>query len=159
MNYTMRNSGMTQFHRSFIVRGTRCCLQLCNPAEPVIRWQLMDRGSGTLSKQMADFVIVCIIRQLGNTRVPAQRRVRKVRSLADYCPSIRLPSVYLHYLSSSSPLLLFSIHLLKNTLFPNVTEQDNLSAFFHLIRVSSTPTRTSSSYLTKFGEIPDNFFN
>ena len=83
----------------------------------------MDRGSGTLSTQMADFVIVCIT---GNTRVPAQRRVRKVRSRAD-CPSLRLSSVYLHYLSSY--LLLFSIHLLKNT-FPYVTEQDNLFAFF-----------------------------
>ena len=61
----------------------------------------MDRGSGTLSKQMADFVIVCIIRLY---TLSAQRRVRKVRSLAD-CPSIRLPSVYLHYLSSSSPVL------------------------------------------------------
>ena len=27
----------------------------------------MDRGSGTLSKQMADFVIVCIIRQYTRT--------------------------------------------------------------------------------------------
>ena len=43
--YTMRNSGMTQFHRSFLARGVAA---VCDPAEPVIRWQLMDRRSGNI---------------------------------------------------------------------------------------------------------------
>ena len=70
--------------------------------------------------------------------MPAQRRVRKVRSLAD-CPSLRLSSVYLHYLSSSSPVLYTS----AKEYVPVITEQDNLSAFIHLIRGPSTPTRAS----------------
>ena len=59
------------------------------------------------------WLILLLFVSSGNTRVPAQRRVRKVRSLAD-CPSLRLSSVHLHYLSSSSPVL---YTLLKNT-FP-----------------------------------------
>ena len=86
--------------------------------------------------------------------MPAQRRVRKVRSLAD-CPSI---SSHQSTFIICPHLLLFSIYLLKNT-FPYVTEQDNLSAFFHLIRGPSTPTRTSSFYLTKFGGTHGNFLN
>ena len=50
------------------------------------------------------WLILLLFVSSGNTRVPAQRRVRKVRSLAD-CPSLRLSSVHLHYLSSSSPVL------------------------------------------------------
>ena len=53
----------------------------------------MDRRSGTLFKWMADFVIVCIIRQyimimLDKTH---RERGREVRSRAD-CPSIHLSS-------------------------------------------------------------------
>ena len=47
----------------------------------------MDRGSGTLSKQMADFVIVCIIRQY--TRASAKKSEKGLGSPVD-CPSIRL---------------------------------------------------------------------
>ena len=53
---------------------------------------------------LSRWLILLLFVSSGNTRVPAQRRVRKVRSLAD-CPSLRLSSVHLHYLSSSSPVL------------------------------------------------------
>ena len=111
----------------------------------------MDRGSGTLSKQMADFVIVCIIRQY--TRASAKKSEKGEVTCG---LSLALSASHQSTFIICPHLLLFSIHLLKNT-FPYVTEQDNLSAFFHLIRVSSTPTRTSSSYLTKFGGILGNF--
>ena len=48
----------------------------------------MDRGSGTLSKQMADFVIVCIIRQYTHS----QRKNNEPRITS---PSISLRSVRL----------------------------------------------------------------
>ena len=84
----MRNSGSTQFHRSFLVRGTRC---FYNPADPVIGWQLMDRRSGILFMKMADFVIVSITRQYIMIMMDKSRGVRMVRSRA-VCPSIHLSS-------------------------------------------------------------------
>ena len=61
----------------------------------------MDRGSGTLSKQMADFVIVCIIRQYTRASAKKSEKGEVTCGLSLYL----FPSVYLHYLSSSSPVL------------------------------------------------------
>ena len=76
----------------------------------------MDRGSGTLSKQMADFVIVCIIRQYTRASAKKSEKGEVTCGPSLYPPLISLPLC--------PHLLLFSIHLLKNT-FPYVTEQEN----------------------------------
>ena len=70
----------------------------------------MDRGSGTLSTQMADFVIVCIIRQY--TRAISAKKSEKGEVTCGL--SLSPPTFII-----CPHLLLFSIHLLKNT-FPYV---------------------------------------
>ena len=62
----------------------------------------MDRGSGTLSKQMADFVIVCIIRQYTRASAKKSEKGEVTCGLSLSPPLISPPS--------SSVL-----HLLKNT--------------------------------------------
>ena len=57
----------------------------------------MDRGSGTLSKQMADFVIVCIIRQYTHS----QRKNNE--------PRITSPSISLRYGTAAIVLELLSV--------------------------------------------------
>ena len=59
----------------------------------------MDRGSGTLSKQMADFVIVCIIRQYTHS----QRKNNE--------PRITSPSISLRYGTVAIVLELLSVRL------------------------------------------------
>ena len=59
----------------------------------------MDRGSGTLSKQMADFVIVCIIRQYTHS----QRKNNE--------PRITSPSISLRYGTAAIVLKLLSVCL------------------------------------------------
>ena len=62
----------------------------------------MDRGSGTLSKQMADFVIVCIIRQY--TRASAKKSEKGEVTcglLSLYPPPISLPSLFVLIFSCS----------------------------------------------------------
>ena len=59
----------------------------------------MDRGSGTLSKQMADFVIVCTIRQYTHS----QRKNNE--------PRITSPSISLGYGTAAIVLELLSVCL------------------------------------------------
>ena len=59
----------------------------------------MDRGSGTLSKQMADFVIVCIVRQYTHS----QRKNNE--------PRITSPSISLRYGTAAIVLELLSVCL------------------------------------------------
>ena len=70
----------------------------------------MDRGSGTLSKQMADFVIVCIIRQY--TRASAKKSEK-----GEVTCGLSLSPLHQSTFIICPHLLLLSIHLLKNT-FP-----------------------------------------
>ena len=60
----------------------------------------MDRGSGTLSKQMADFVIVCTIRQYTHS---SQRKNNE--------PRITSPSISLRYGTAAIVLELLSVCL------------------------------------------------
>ena len=56
------------------------------------------------STQMADFVIVCIIRQYTRASAKKSEKGEVTCGLSLYL----FPSVYLHYLSSSSPVLYIS---------------------------------------------------
>ena len=61
----------------------------------------MDRGSGTLSKQMADFVIFCIIRQYMRASAKKSEKGEVTCGLSLYPPLIRLPSLFVLIFSRS----------------------------------------------------------
>ena len=75
----------------------------------------MDRGSGTLSKQMADFVIVCIIRQYIMIIMDKTRGVRKVMythsQRKNNEPRITSSSISLRYGTAAIVLGLLSVCL------------------------------------------------
>ena len=61
----------------------------------------MDRGSGTLSKQMADFVIVCIIRQYTRASAKKSEKGEVTCGLSLSPPFISLPSLFVLIFSCS----------------------------------------------------------
>ena len=56
----------------------------------------MDRGSGTLSKQMADFVIVCIIRQYTRASAKKSEKGEGTCGLSLSPPLISLSACFSH---------------------------------------------------------------
>ena len=80
----------------------------------------MDRGSGTLSKQMADFVIVCIIRQYTRASAKKSEKGEVTCGLSLSPPLISPPSLF---------VLIFSCSVLytsaKEYVPVRYTEQDN----------------------------------
>ena len=61
----------------------------------------MDRGSGTLSKQMADFVIVCIIRQYTRASAKKSEKGEVTCGLSLSPPLISIPSLFVLIFSCS----------------------------------------------------------
>ena len=62
----------------------------------------MDRGSGTLSKQMADFVIVCIIRQYTRASTKKSEKGEVTCGLSLSPPLISPPSLFVLIFSCSA---------------------------------------------------------
>ena len=71
----------------------------------------MDRGSGTLSKQMADFVIVCIIRQYTRASAKKSEKGEVTCGLSLSPPLISLSAYFSMRMSFVCPSFCMSVPL------------------------------------------------
>ena len=93
----------------------------------------MDRGSGTLSKQMADFVIVCIIRQYTRASAKKSEKGEGTCGLSLYPPLISLSACFSMHMSFVCPSFCMSVAL-RLLLVPLrlCTEEHVIVAIFRL---------------------------